>query len=102
MARPVTVGFVDRREGVAMMKLPAVARKLTRKSIGAGRARAISPEALHELASREDVVVIGVGMLRAGTSDPRLPGEQRVASLLTLARTVEDVPRQRAIALHCG
>lgn len=84
------------------MKLSAGARRFTRKSIGLGGARAISPSALEELAHREAVVVIGVGILRAGATDPRLPGEQRVASLLTLARTVKDLPRQRAIVLHCG
>ena len=84
------------------MKLPAAARRLMRRSIGAGRAPSISPETLHELAEREPVVVIGVGILRPGVIDPRLPGEQRVASLVTLARVVEDLPRQRAIALHCA
>jgi hypothetical protein len=102
MARSVTVRRIDRREGTAMMKLSAGARRFTRKSIGLGRARSISPDALEELARRETVVVIGVGIVRAGTTDPRLPGEQRIASLLTLARTVEDLPRQRAIVLHCG
>jgi hypothetical protein len=84
------------------VKLPACARRLTRRSIGADRARSISPEALHELAAREPVVVIGVGIVRLGVTDPRLPGEQRVASLVTLGRVVEDLPRQRAIALHCA
>jgi hypothetical protein len=83
------------------VKLPAGVRRLTRRSIGVGRARSISPEALDELARSEDVVVIGVGIVRPGTIDPRLPGEQRVASLMTLARIVQDLPRQRAIALHC-
>jgi hypothetical protein len=63
------------------------------------RARSITPEALHDL---EDVIVIGVGVVKPGTTDPRLPGEQRVASLLTLSTAVADVPRQRAIVLHCG
>jgi hypothetical protein len=48
------------------------------------------------------VIVIGVGVVKPGTTDPRLPGEQRVASLLTLSTAVADVPRQRAIVLHCG
>ena len=69
---------------------------------GIGRSEPISPEALMTLAARESVLVIGVGMVAAGTVDPRLPGEQRTASLLTLASVVADVPRQRAIALHCG
>ena len=84
------------------MKLPSAARRFTRRSIGVGRAQSISPEALHELAAREPVVVIGVGIVRPGATDPRLPGEQRVASLVTLDRVVEDLPRQRAIALHCA
>jgi hypothetical protein len=84
------------------VRLPAAARRLTRRSIGLGRARSISPEALHELATSEPIVVIGVGIVRPGTIDPRLPGEQRVASLVTLAHAVEDLPRQHAIALHCG
>ncbi len=66
------------------------------------RAQPIAPEALHALAAREDVLVIGVAVVRSGTQDPRLPGEQRVASLMSLARVVADVPRQRAIVLHCG
>lgn len=84
------------------MKLPAAARRLTRRTIGMGRASAISPEALHALAASEAVLVIGVGVVRPGTSDPRLPGEQRVASLRSLASVVAEVPRQRAIVLHCG
>ncbi len=84
------------------MKLPATARRLTRRSIGMSRAQAITPEALHDLSGREHVLVIGVGMLRAGSQDPRLPGEQRTASLITLASVIEDVPRSRAIVLHCG
>ena len=84
------------------MKLSAGARRVTRKSIGLGRALSISPDALEELARRETVVVIGVGIVRMGATDPRLPGEQRVASLLTLARTARDLPRERAIVLHCG
>lgn len=84
------------------MKLPAIARDLTRRSLGMGKARSITPTDLQQLASVERVVVIGVGLLRAGATDPRLPGEQRVASLLTLAKVVEDLPRQQAIAMHCG
>ena len=84
------------------MKLSAGARRLTRRSVGVGHAPSISPEALHELAAGEPVVVIGVGILRPGVRDPRLPGEQRVASLVTLAHVVEDLPRQHAIVLHCA
>lgn len=84
------------------MKLPAVARQLTRRSMGMGKAPPITPADLQQLASVERVIVIGVGLLRAGATDPRLPGEQRVASLLTLAKVVEDLPREQAIALHCG
>ena len=62
-----------------MIKLPAAARRLTRRSIGMSRAQPIAPEALHDLAQREEVLVIGVGLVRPGTQDPRLPGEQRVA-----------------------
>ena len=50
------------------------------------------------LAAREPVVVIAVGMIAVGG----LPGEQRAASLSTLAEVVADVPRERAIVLHCG
>jgi hypothetical protein len=67
-----------------------------------GRAQSISPDALRELARTEPVVVIGVGMLAPGPLDPRLPGDQRSASLLSLASIVADLPRQQAIALHCG
>lgn len=70
--------------------------------MGMGKARPITPADLQQLASVERVIVIGVGLLRAGATDPRLPGEQRVASLLTLAKVVEDLPREQAIALHCG
>jgi len=84
------------------VKIPAVARRLTRRTLGMSRARAITPEALHDLAAREPVIVVGVGMVRAGSTDPCLPGEQRVASLLSLQTVLADVPRQRAIVLHCG
>jgi hypothetical protein len=40
--------------------------------------------------------------VRPGAIDPQLPGDQRVASLVTLANVVADVPRERAIVLHCG
>jgi len=84
------------------MKLPAGARRLARASIGIGRARSITPTALHDLAAREAVVVIGVGIVGSGAIDPRLPGQQRAASLRSLAGVVADLPRQRAIVLHCG
>lgn len=85
-----------------MIKLPPAARHVMRRSIGLAGAKTISPRALHELATHENILVIAVGMVRPGTLDPRLPGEQRTASLLSLASTVADVPRQRAIVLHCG
>lgn len=84
------------------MKLPAGARKFARRTMGMGRSQPIAPEALHELAAREDVLVISVGMVRPGTTDPRLPGEQRTASLASLATVLEDVPHTRPIILHCG
>lgn len=84
------------------MKLPSMFRDLGRRATGSGRAASISPEALRELAEQEDVVVIGVGLVRAGARDARLPGAQRAASLLDLASVVGDLPRQQAIVLHCG
>jgi hypothetical protein len=91
-----------RADGAQRVKLPAGARRLARRTIGIGRAEPISPTALHVLASRDDVVVIGVGILGAGAIDPRLPGEQRTASLASLPSVVADLPRERAIVLHCG
>ncbi|HEY5923758.1 MAG TPA: hypothetical protein VIV11_18880, partial [Kofleriaceae bacterium] len=85
-----------------VVKLPAAARGFTRRAIGVGAAQPIAPAALAELASREPVIVIGVGMVGAGALDPRLPGEHRVASLVSLADAVADLPKQRAIVLHCG
>ena len=84
------------------MKIPASLRRLTRRSLGIGRAEPIAPDALHALARREPVVVIAVGIVAPGATDPRLPGEQRTASLRTLAAAVADLPRERAIVLHCG
>lgn len=84
------------------MKLPLSARKLTRRAIGLGNARSITPDELHTLARDEDVIVIGVGIALSGPLDPRLPGRQRAASLLSLKGVVADLPRQQAIALHCG
>jgi hypothetical protein len=84
------------------VKLPGVARKLARRTMGMARAQPITPAALHALAAREPILVIGVGVLRAGTADPRLPGEQRAASLGSLASVIADVPRSHPIILHCG
>ncbi len=84
------------------MKLPASVRNLTRRAIGLGAARPLTATALHALARDEDVIVVGVGIVSAGPLDPRLPGEQRAASLLSLRSVVADVPRQQAIVLHCG
>lgn len=81
------------------MKLPTSVRSLTRRALGLGAARSISAM---ELDALEQVVVIGVGVVSAGTRDRRLPGEQRVASLLTLRKVVADLPRQQPIVLHCG
>ncbi len=84
------------------MKLPPVVRGLTRRAIGIGTATSISPEDLRELAAQEPVVVVGVGIVREGVTDPRLPGRQRVASLLNLETVVGDLPKQQAIVLHCA
>jgi hypothetical protein len=81
------------------VKLPAGARRLAQRAIGLSRARPITPNAVRDL---EDVLVVGVGVVSAGSTDARLPGEQRAASLGSLARVLADVPRQRAIVLHCG
>ena len=67
-----------------------------------GKAPAIAPMELQALAAREPVVVVGVGVISAGAIDPGLPGDQRTASLRSLADVVADVPRERAIVLHCG
>ena len=85
-----------------MIKLPSAIRGLTRRAIGIGTAASISPAALRDLAAHEPVVVVGVGIMRPGATDPRLPGEQRVASLLSLESVVGDLPKQQAIVLHCG
>jgi hypothetical protein len=98
VARAVTAGWPAARHN-SDMKLPANVRRLTRVTMGMGRAEPIAPAALHAL---DNPLVIGVGMVRAGSRDPRLPGEQRVASLLTVANVVADVPRSRPIVLHCG
>ncbi len=84
------------------MKVPARLRRLTLRSLGMGRASSLTPAALHALAVREPVIVIGVGVVGAGTTDPRLPGQQRTASLFSLASVVADLPRQHAIVLHCA
>ena len=67
-----------------------------------GKAPAMAPMELQALAVREPVVVVAVGVISAGAIDPGLPGEQRTASLRTLVDVVSDVPRERAIVLHCG
>jgi hypothetical protein len=84
------------------MKVPSIARRATRRMMGMGRAPSIAPLELHALAAREPVVIVAVGIARAGGVDPQLPGEQRTASLMTLAEVVADVPRDRPIVLHCG
>jgi hypothetical protein len=84
------------------VKLPLAARKLTRRAIGLGGAQSITPDELHTLARDEAVIVVGVGIVKAGPLDPRLPGQHRAASLLSLKSAVADVPRQQAIVLHCG
>ena len=84
------------------MKLPGRIRSLTRTAIGLRKSEAISPEDLHALAAREEVLVLSVGMLSNGGVDERLPGEQRATSLTNLASAVEGVPKTRAIVTHCG
>ena len=84
------------------MKLPPSLRRMTRKALGMGSAVAIAPSALRELAARESVLTIAVGVLQPGSIDPALPGEQRSATLGTLAAVVANESRQRAIVLHCG
>lgn len=84
------------------MKVPPTARQLTRRLLGMGKAPSISPPELAVLARAEPVVIVAVGLVRSGVVDAQLPGEQRVASLGTLARVVADVPRDRPIVLHCG
>ena len=75
---------------------------MTRKALGMGSAVAITPAALRELAARESVLTIAVGVLSPGSIDPALPGEQRSATLASLAAVVATESRQRAIVLHCG
>jgi hypothetical protein len=84
------------------MKIPARFRQLTRRTLGMGAAESIDPEELQELAAREPVVVVGIGLVRDGSTDARLPGEQRTASLVNLTSVLADVPRDRPIVLHCG
>jgi hypothetical protein len=84
------------------MKIPPAARQLTRSLLGMGKTPSIAPRELEALARAEPVVVVAVGVVRPGTIDPHLPGEQRVASLATLARVVSDVSHARPIILHCG
>ena len=75
---------------------------MTRRSLGMGKAQSIEPQELQALAAREPVVVVAVGLVRPGVIDPQLPGEQRAASLVTLATVVANVPHDHAIVLHCG
>jgi predicted dinucleotide-utilizing enzyme len=84
------------------MKFPSQLRRLTRTAIGLRKSEAISPEELHALAAREDVLVLSVGILGDGVIDDRLPGEQRGTSLGGLATAVVNVPKHRAIVTHCG
>jgi hypothetical protein len=85
-----------------MLKVPPTARQLTRRLLGMGKAPSISPLELAAMVRTESVVVVAVGIARDGRIDPQLPGEQRVASLGTLAQVVADVPRDRPIVVHCG
>jgi hypothetical protein len=84
------------------MKIPARLRQLTRRTLGMGAAESLDPEGLHELAAREPVIVVGIGLVRPGAIDARLPGEQRTASLVNLSSVLADVPKDRPIVLHCG
>jgi hypothetical protein len=84
------------------MKLPSRLRQLTRTAIGLRKSEGISPEELQALVTRENVLVLSVGMLSNGGIDDRLPGEQRGASLTNLAVAVEGVPKTRAVVTHCG
>lgn len=84
------------------MKFPNRLRKLARTAIGLRRSEAITPEDLHVLAAREDVLVLSVGILSNGPIDARLPGEQRGVSLVNLAAAVTAVPKDRSIVTHCG
>ncbi len=85
-----------------MLKVPPTARQLTRRLLGMGKAPSISPLELAALVKTEPGVVVAVGIARDGRIGPALPGEQRVASLGTLAQVVADVPRERPIVVHCG
>ena len=80
------------------MKLPARIRQLTRTAIGLQRSEAITPAELQAAAAREAVLVVTLGR----ASDPRLPGEQRTASLGNVAQICAGVPRDRLIVAHCG
>lgn len=84
------------------LKLPSRVRQLTRATIGLRGAESIDPEALQTLAASQPVLLIGIGNMTAGVTDPRLPGEQRTASLLGLAAAVADIPKDRVIVTHCG
>ena len=101
VARPVTGGTCVTGYPRSM-KLPTAVRQVTRTMIGVRAAEPIGPAQLQALARREDVVVVAVGMLAAGHIHAALPGEQRAASLASLATVLADVPHDRAIVLHCG
>ena len=102
MAGAVTGAAGAPRDTSCMFKLPPRARQLTRKTFGMGEARSIAGIALQALAASERVIVIGVGNVTAGGFDRRLPGEQRTASMLTLASVVADLSREQPIVTHCG
>lgn len=80
------------------MKLPARVRHYTRSAIGLRKSVAITPAELQAAAAREAVLVVTLG----SAPDPRLPGEQRAASLGSLAQICAGVPRDRLIVAHCG
>ncbi len=84
------------------LKLPTRVRQITRATIGLRGAASIDPEALQTLAGSQRVLLLGIGNVSAGATDPRLPGEQRAASLFGLAAAVADVPKDRVIVTHCG
>lgn len=84
------------------MKLPGRIRQLTRTALGLRKSEAITPAELQTLVSREEVIVVSVGIMSNGAADERLPGVQRSASLGNLAAVLADVPKHRAIVTHCG
>ena len=84
------------------MKFHPRIRQLTRNAIGLGKSESISPEDLHALAARENVLVLSIGHYFMPSIDPRLPGEQRAVMLRDLAATVDGVPKDRPIITTCG